>query len=101
MLQVRGELDLVEKPLGTEHRGELRVQDLDRDFAAVADVLREVHRRHSSGADLALDRVPLRERRGELVERRWSRHCGSLARTSANQLSTRTIRGDRAPGNCR
>ena len=48
MLQRRGELDLLEEPLGAEHGGELRVQHLDRDVAVVAQVAREVDRRHAA-----------------------------------------------------
>ena len=38
MLQIGGELDLGEEPLGAEHRGELGVQHLERDVAVVPQV---------------------------------------------------------------
>ena len=57
MLQVRRGLDLGQEPLGAEHRGQLRAQDLERDLAVVPEVLGEVDGRHAAGAELALDAV--------------------------------------------
>ena len=57
MLQIRRDPDLGQKPLGAEHRAELRLQHLERDLAVVLEVVREVDGRHAAGADLALDQV--------------------------------------------
>ena len=57
MLQVGGELDLGQEPLGAEHGAELGVQHLDRDLAVVLEVVREVDGGHAAGADLALEAV--------------------------------------------
>jgi len=61
VLQAGGDLDLTQKPLGTEGRGELRVQDFDRHGSVMFPVLRQEDRRHSSTAQLPLDRVAVSE----------------------------------------
>ena len=65
MLEVGGELDLGEEPLGPEHGGELGPHDFERDPAVVAEVVREVDGGHSSGPDLALDPYRSAETRSE------------------------------------
>ena len=50
MLQLRRRLDLGEKALGAERRGEVGVQHLDRDVAVVPEVVREIDGRHAAGA---------------------------------------------------
>ncbi len=67
MLEVRGDADLREEAVDAEDGAELRVEELERDGAAVADVAREVHGRHATAADLALDDVPVRDRRGQFA----------------------------------
>ena len=71
MLEVRRDPDLAQKALGAEHRGELRLQHLDRDVAAVAEVVGEVHRGHAAGAELPRDPVALgecgRQARGDVA----------------------------------
>ena len=57
MLEVRRHLDLGEEPLGTKHSAELGVQNLERDFAVVPDVAREVDRCHAARADLTVNGV--------------------------------------------
>lgn len=54
--------------VGADHRRELGSQDFHRNFAVVLDVLREVDRRHSARAELALDSVTVGERGGKTVE---------------------------------
>ena len=61
MLQRRGRLDLAEKPLGAEHRGELGMQHLDGDLTPVPEVVREIHGRHAAGAELPLDAIAVGE----------------------------------------
>ena len=53
MLQLRGESDLALEPLAAERRGELRHEHLDRDFAIVLDVVREIDGGHSATTKLA------------------------------------------------
>ena len=58
MLQRRRGLDLDDEPLGTENRGQLGLEDLQRDVAVVLEVRGEIDRGHPAGAELALDGVP-------------------------------------------
>ena len=57
MLQVGGDLDLREEPLGAEHGAELRLEHLDRDLAIVLEVVGEIDRGHAALAELPLDAV--------------------------------------------
>ncbi len=68
VLQVGGDLDLVEEALGAQDGGELRAQHFDRDLAVVLHVMGEVDGRHAAGAELALDRVAVGEGTAEAVE---------------------------------
>src|SRR2546428_14123420 len=67
MLQIGRDLDLGEEPLGAEHRGQLGLEDLDRDLAVVFQVLREIPRGHPASPELALDAVAVGEDGGEAV----------------------------------
>src|SRR5215204_6869587 len=67
MLEVRGDTNLREKAVDAEGGAELRVEELQGDGAAVAEVAREVHGRHTAAADLSLDDVPVRDRRGQFA----------------------------------
>ena len=69
MLQRGGRLDLGEKPLAAQRRGEIGVEHLDRDAAIVLHVVREVHGRHAAATELALDAVAIGERLTELRRR--------------------------------
>jgi hypothetical protein len=57
VLQVGGDLDLVQEPLGAEDGRKLRVENLDGDLAIVLQVVGEVDRRHAAAAELALDAI--------------------------------------------
>ena len=61
MLEVGGELDLGQEPLGADHGGELGPEHLERDPAVVAEVLGEVDGGHAAGADLAVEAVAVRQ----------------------------------------
>ena len=74
MLQRRNGLDLAKEPLGTDHRGQLGAQDLDRDFAIVLEVLGQVDRGHAALAQLPFDAVAVGE--GALQLRRRLGHRG-------------------------
>ncbi len=63
MLQRCRGLDLDHEPLGSEHRGEFGLQDLDRDLAVVLQVLGEVDRGHSARTEFALDAIAVGEGR--------------------------------------
>jgi hypothetical protein len=55
------QLDLAEKPLGTEGSRDFGFQDLDCDLATMLEVLSEVDDRHPTAAEFTLDGVPLSE----------------------------------------
>src|SRR6185503_12760397 len=69
MLKVRCNPDLGEKPLFTEYRTELRIEKLQSDMAVMPQILREINRRHSAGADLPLYVVAVSKRVLQLRER--------------------------------
>ena len=86
MLQRRGGLDLHHEPLGAEHGGELRLQDLERDLPVVLEVVGEVHRRHPARAELPLDPVTVGEGRGEAGGE--VAHGFGFRRSSSRKFST-------------
>ena len=51
MLPAGGGADFLEEAVGAEHDTQLRAEDLDRDGAAVAEVVRAVDRGHPAGAE--------------------------------------------------
>jgi hypothetical protein len=65
ILERRRRLDLRQEALGADDRGKLGAKHLHRDLAIVAQVVGEVDRRHSAGAELALETIPIDERFGE------------------------------------
>ena len=62
MLQIGGELDLLQEPLRTKYRRELRVQNLYGHLAVVPDVFGQVNRRHAARAQFALDAISIGQR---------------------------------------
>src|SRR5262245_63225502 len=58
MLELGCNGDLAEKPVGTQRPGELRMKSLQRHQPVVGQVTRQVDRRHSAAAQLALDAIP-------------------------------------------
>ncbi len=67
MLQIGGDLDLLQEPLGAEHGRQLRPQHLDRHLAvvAVAQIVGKVDRSHPPLTERTLDAVTVREGGGE------------------------------------
>ena len=65
MRQTRGHLDLAQETLAAERRCEICVECLERDVAAMLDVVREVYRRHAANAEFTLDAVAVSERGAE------------------------------------
>jgi hypothetical protein len=57
MLEIGGNPDLAQEPLGPEHRAELRIEHLEGDRSLVPNVSREKHGCHAAATDLALDLV--------------------------------------------
>ena len=57
MSEPRRHLDLTQEPLGADRGRDLWPEHLERDLAAVAEVLGQEHGCHSASAQLALDGV--------------------------------------------
>ena len=57
MLQVGRDLDLGQEAFGSDHRSQLRLQDLESHLAIVLDVVGEIDRGHPAFAELTLDGV--------------------------------------------
>ena len=77
MLQVGGDLDLGQEPLGADHGGELGAQHLEGDPPVVPEVLGQVDGGHAAGAELALD--PIAVGQGELEAVLRLGHGGDLS----------------------
>ena len=65
MAEPRGDLDLAQEAIGPDGVGELRLEQLDGDLAAVPQVVGEIDGGHPAAADHALDAVAAGERRTE------------------------------------
>lgn len=65
MLQLSDGLDFLEKPIGTQHLGQLQSHDLDGDQPVVAQVLGQEHGGHAPGTDLPLDAIAVSEGGGK------------------------------------
>ena len=65
MLEIGGELDLLEESLGPDDCRQFRMDDLDCDLAAMAEVFGEVDGGHAALSELALDAVAVGEGGGE------------------------------------
>ena len=76
MLEVGGELDLGQEPLGPDHRRQLGAEHLERHPPVVADVLGQVDGGHTAGADLAVD--PIAVGQGGLEPAEELGHCVAL-----------------------
>ena len=61
MLEIRGCTDLSQEPFRADDSGKLGAEYLDGDLAVVPQVICQIHRRHSSRAELALDIVTVGE----------------------------------------
>jgi hypothetical protein len=68
VLEVGGDADFPEEAVGADGGGELRPQGLDRDLAAVAQIGREIDRRHAAFAHQPVDLVAVAERGAKLLQ---------------------------------
>jgi hypothetical protein len=66
MRKFGGELDFAQEALRADGVRDIRPHHLDRDVPAMAEVERAVHDGHGTGAQLAVDAVPIGEARCEL-----------------------------------
>ena len=69
VIEPRRDLDLAEKPVGAERRGEFRMQNLERDDALVLGVLREIDRGHSAATKLTVNGVGRSEKLPDALDR--------------------------------
>ncbi len=67
MRQVSRDLDLAQKPLGTQCRREFRVEDLDADQTVVLQITGEVDGGQPTTAELSLDGIAVGEGGGEFL----------------------------------
>ena len=82
VLEVGGNPDLLQKPLGPQRGGQLGSEHLERDLALVPEVVREVNRGHPALAQFTVEAVAVSEGRGEV--KRGVRHGqGSALRLEA------------------
>lgn len=61
MLELRGDVNLAQEPIGADHRRQLGSQHLYCDLAIVLHVSRAEHGRHTALGNLALDPISIRE----------------------------------------
>ena len=57
MLQRGGGLDLLHEPLGAEHGGQFRLEQLERHLALVLEIFAQIHRGHAAFAKVAENAV--------------------------------------------
>jgi hypothetical protein len=62
MLELGGDVDLAEEPIGAERSGELGLEDLHRHLAAMLRVLGDVDGGHPAVPDFTFDGVAPRQR---------------------------------------
>jgi hypothetical protein len=82
----------IHPPVGGEERGEFIAKDLDRERAAVLDVVGEVDRRHPPATELALDPVSIGQGGRESGEGTGQR------RLAVRDLEHRRMGGSRVGG---
>ena len=85
MLERRRRLDLDGEPVGAEHRGQLRFEHLDRDFAIVREIRGEIDGGHAAGAQFPFDPVTAGECRTESVGGKGRRRHADKLRPAAGR----------------
>ncbi len=68
VVEAGGDLDLAEKALRADGRGQLGAQDLDRHLSPVLEVAGVKDGCHAAAAELALERVAIGQRCGRRIE---------------------------------
>src|SRR3954447_13230899 len=84
--------DLALKPVGTDERGYLRAEKLDRDGSAEPLVMRAEHGALTTGAQLVFQLVPVAQRvlqlsQGQSHRPSWDATCGVTTTTPAKRAS--------------
>lgn len=89
MIEARSELDLTQESIGTERRGQVWMENLERDKAFVFRILSKIDRGHPAAAQFSVYRVITCERVAYSVERS-AVHLHSLGKgLKAHVLSQR------------
>jgi hypothetical protein len=73
MIQPRGDLDLAQKAIRAEHRCQLGAKHLDRYLAVVLHIVRQIHGRHASAAELSQKAIAVCECDLEARDAVWQR----------------------------
>ena len=96
MLEVCCYANLAQEPVDADSGGEVRMEHLERDGAAMLEVVREIDGRHAAGAEFALNGVAAGEGGVESVDGggHVSQEC------SGGGLHARWERNDDAHGHC-
>jgi hypothetical protein len=76
VLEIGGQLDLGKKPFRADHGRQLGPKHLYRHLPPMAEVLRQVHRRHPAGTHLAFHLITVGKRTPEPLEELW--HSSAL-----------------------
>lgn len=66
MLEIRRDLDLGQKAIGSEHGTQFRIQNLERDLPIMLEIAGQINRGHTAGADQMIDSISGAQRIGEL-----------------------------------
>jgi hypothetical protein len=71
MIQLCSDRDLEEEPLGAKRRCQLGLEDLDGDIAMMFGVPGEIHGRHPTSAEFALECVAVGESGFQALKLVW------------------------------
>ena len=75
MRELCGELDLAEKSIAAERRGEIGMQGFERYVSTMSEVVCQVDGRHAAGPELSFDAIATGERgRERIIPERATRH---------------------------
>src|SRR5256886_11270430 len=93
MSEVRGDLDLAQKTVGTQAGRELWTEHLECDETVVLQITREIDCGHPAAAELALDRVTRSEEHTSELQSQSNLVCRLLLETKKynSELQTQSI----------
>ena len=91
VVQARRDLDLVQEALGADRCRQIGLEDFERYLPVVLDVFREIDRGHAAGPDLADDRVAVRQRGGESLNKVGHNHARSEGGAPCTREGTVTV----------
>ena len=77
MVEPGSELDLSKEAVGAKGRRQIRVENLERDYAIMLAVLRQVNGRHATTSELTVYRISVGKRSPEAFDRKRHAMSGS------------------------